>query len=126
MSRRPKGVYVIGDRIARFGYQDRPPRQDEQFHTVTDSAVRTLLRETAQLADLAWNGTTVVRRDQSEIDARIRTETIAADDAHFERKRGKAIFLVLFDEINRLREAAGLTPRTIPQAKNAYHKKLNR
>ena len=39
---------------------------------------------------------------------------------------GDAEFLVFFDEINRLREAAGLTPRTIPQAKDAYRRKLDR
>ena len=126
MSRPPKGVYVVGDRIVRFGYRDRPVRGAEQFHAVTDPAARTLLRESDEQASLAWNGTTVVRRDQAEIDARLRAETIAADDAHFEREREKAILLVLLDEINALRNAAGLQPCTIQQAKNAYKAKLNR
>lgn len=126
MPRPPKGIYVVGGRVVRFGYRDRATRSGEEFHVITDAAARTLLGETDEFVDLAWNGTTVVRRDQPEIDARLRTEEIAQDNAHFERKQGKAIFLVLLDEINVLRDAAGLPPRTIKQAKSAYKKKLNR
>ena len=89
MARPLKGVYVAGYQVVRFGYQDREPRGAEEFHAVTEATARVLLRET-ELADLAWNGTVVVRRDQTEIDARLRTETITADDAYFDRERGKA------------------------------------
>lgn len=127
MSRPPKGIYVAGDRIVRFGYRDRTTRGGEEFHSVTDAAARALLRETTEeFAELAWIGSTIVRRPQSEIDARLRADVMAADDAHFEQDRVKAAFLVTFDEINVLRERAGLTPRTIKQAKGAYVKKLDR
>ncbi len=128
MTRPPRGVYVIGAAVVGFGYRDREPRPGEEFHTVTDPAARTLLGETDEFADLMWNGTTVVRRAQAEIDARLRAETIAADSAHFERKRNKAILQLLLDEINVLRAASrpGLPPLTIQQAKNAYNRKLNR
>ncbi|KKL82962.1 hypothetical protein LCGC14_1979500 [marine sediment metagenome] len=126
MPRPPKGIYHDGDGVVTYaGYRKPSDPAGLTWETVTESVQRALLRE-VELVDMEWDGTSIVRRAQSEIDARLRTETIADDDAHFERKRDKAIFLVLFDEINRLREAAGLTPRTIQQAKNAYHKKLNR
>ena len=120
-----RGIYVVGDRIVREGWRDREPRGSEVFHALADESSDVLFRDN-DLIDLAWNGTAVVRRDQAAIDARIRGETIAADDAHFERERGKAVLLVLLDEINVLRVAAGLAPRTIKQAKNAYKAKLNR
>lgn len=122
----PYGVYVIGDRVVRAGYRDRDPRGGEAFHALTDPSGRALLRDTDEMANLSWDGAMVVVRDQAEIDARIRTEAIAADDAHFERAQFKAILLVLLDEINILRAVAGLPPRTIQQAKNAYETKLDR
>ncbi len=126
MPRPPKGIYVTGDKISRFGHRDRATRRGEEFHVITDSTARTLLREVEELDDLAWNGTRVIRRAQSEIDAHLRAETIAADDTHFDHEREKAVVLVLLDEINVLRVTAGLAPRTIQQAKNAYKAKLNR
>lgn len=125
MPRPWKGVYVVGDRVVRWGYRDRDPRGAEEFHVVTASGARALLHETDDFADLAWRDANIVRRTQSEIDARVLRETKDADDTHFERERGKAVLLVLLDEINVLRQAAGLTPRTIQQVKNAYKVKLN-
>lgn len=119
-----KGVFVARDTISRFGYEGALRSAEDGFHVVTDPAARALLR--GELVDLTWNGTTVVRRDQSEIDARVFQETKDSDDAHFEREREKAIFEVLLDEINVLRQAARLTPWTIQQAEAAYIAKLNR
>ena len=126
MPRPPKGIYAVGSAVVGFGYRDREPRGAEEFHGVTDPAARALLQDIDELSDLAWDGTTVVRRTQSEIDDRLLREIKDADSAHFEREREKAILGVLLDEINVLRQAAGLTPRTIRQARNAYRAKLNR
>jgi len=124
MSSPAVGVYVVGDAIRRKG-RGGHPRAGETFHAVTDPTARALL-DTDELADLRWDGATVVRRDQADIDARIRADTIAGDDSHFENDRIKALLLVLLDEINVLRTAAGLPPRTVQQAQTAYTTKLNR
>ncbi len=128
MNSPPKGIYVVeGGRVVRVGRRDREARTGEDFHAITDPVQRALLRqESDDLQNIRWNGAAVVRRGQPEIDARLRNETIAADDAYFERKQLKAIVAILLDEINILRQRAGLTPRTVPQAKNAYKRKLNR
>ena len=127
MTRPPKGIYRNGDAIGLSGSRRSvAPAAYPTWETVTDAAARALLRETPELADLMWDGTTVVRRDQAAIDARLRAETMAADDGHFDRERDKAVLLLILDEINVLRESAGLPPRTIQQAKNAYRAKLNR
>ncbi len=126
MPRPPKGVYVVGDRVIRFGYRDRDPRSGEEFHAVTEPAARALLAD-GELPDLAWDGTAVVRRAQAEIDARMLQETKNADSAHFEREREKAVLLVLLDEINVLRQRAGFPlPLDIDEVKANYKAKLNR
>ncbi len=124
MPRPPRGIYHDGDAIGFRGYRKPVDPAGLTWETVTDPVQRGLLRS-EEFANLRWSGA-VVLRDQSEIDARLRTETIAADGAHFERDQFKAILLVLLDEINTLRDVAGLAPRTIQQAKNAYKAKLNR
>ena len=127
MPRLPIGVYVVGNQIVRFGRRDRDPRAGERFHSVTDPASRSFLADgELELEDLRWNGTSVVRRAQSEIDARLRAYQIAQDDASFEREREKALMSVLLDEINVLRQGAGLAPRTVEQAKSTYTAKMNR
>ncbi len=116
---------MVNDAVVRAGRRDREPRGAETFHALTDPVARALL-DGADLDRLAWNGTTVVMRRQPELDALERGQAIAEDDVHFEGDRVKAILLVLLDEINVLRVRAGLAPRTIRQAKNAYKAKLNR
>ena len=125
MPRPPRGIYHDGGAIVFSGYRKPADPAGLTWETVTDPVQRNLLRS-EEFVNLRWAGA-VVLRDQSEIDARIRTEVIAADNAHFERDQFKAILLVLLDEINTLRAAAGLNPpRTIQQAKAAYEAKLNR
>ena len=125
MSRPPWGVYVLGNEVVRAGRRDREPRGAETFHAVTEPAARALL-DSDDLDRLKWDGTNVVARSQSELEALDRGKAIVQDDVRFESEREKAILLVLLDEINVLRNAAGLAPRTIQQAKNAYKAKLNR
>lgn len=128
MPSRPFGILVeSGGDVIRFAGRRKPadpPSLD--WHDGLGPAARNLLDGDNELEDLRWNGTTVVRRRQAEIDARVRRATIAADDATFESERTRAMFLVLLDEINRLRTQAGLEPRTVQQAKTAYHQRLGR
>ncbi len=126
MLRPPFGIYAVGDRIVRAGRRDRAPRGGEAFHAIALKASRAALDNADELDDIRWTGATIVRRPQAAIDARIRARAIVVDAAHFEREREKAVLLVLLDEINVLRQAAGLPPRTVTQAKAAYKRKLNR
>ncbi len=127
MPRPPFGILVEsgGDAIRFSGRRKPVDPAGFDWHDGLSPAARNLL-DGGELEDLRWNGTAVVRRGQAEIDARDRDATIATDDRIFESPRTKAMFLVLFDEINRLRTRAGLQERTIQQAKDAYRRKLNR
>lgn len=119
------GVYRDGNDVVFFGRRRRVDPSGLTWQTITDAAQRELLRS-EDLKDLRWDGDAVVRRDQAEIDARLRQEQIAADDAYFDREQVMAILSLILDEINILRQRAGLQPRTVAQAKAAYRAKLNR
>lgn len=125
MPRPPYGVYVEGDELRFFGRRKAADPAGLDWHDSLRPAARNLLAGT-ELEDLRWNGSTVVLRRRVDIDARIRNAVIAADDVTFENKRTQSMFLVLLDEINRLRTGAGLLELTVQQAKNSYHQKLDR
>ncbi len=123
-----KGIYVDADgqSVRFFGARKLVDPVGMAWHDGLDAAARQLLESLESYEVLRWDGSTVIMRDQIDLAARLRARMIVDDNVYFDRERGKAMFLVLLDEINRLRTLLNEQPRTIQQAKNAYKAKLNR
>lgn len=73
------------------------------------------------------DGETVSLMSQAErdqVDAQLAEDRIAREVSETEAGVLKALALVMLDEINRLRQAAGLEPRTVTQLRAAMKEKL--
>lgn len=124
MSRPPRGVYVAGDSIVRFGYRDREPKEGEEFHQVTEAGQRLLRDE--DLEDLKWDGTSIVKRSDAEIDERELQETKDTDDKHFDNTRRRAVVGAIVQAVNRRLKTAGLPTITRQELVDNYKAILNR
>ena len=124
--RRAVGVYYRPDGTIAF-YGRRRAGKDiagTLWLGVTSAVERALLE--GDIGELEVAAGVVVRRSRADLDARAAALVVAADDAHFDGKRERAVLELILDEINVLRAAAGLQPRTVAQARNAYRNKLGR
>lgn len=127
LRRPPFGIYVLEaspEDIVYAGRRKGAAPRGQSWRAVDTAAERELLG-TIELIELAYRGGAVVRRTAVELAALDAAKLDARDNRWLDDVRIRAFLEVLLGEINALRVAGGLAPRTPAQARAAIKTRIS-